>query len=59
MSRSTSRKEELRIATDASPDPTEEELAFLSQMGIHDVVMWVDDEKACAEYYLKRLWLRV
>ena len=42
----------LRIAAQAEPDPTDEDLALIQQMGVDQVVLWVAGEKACYEYYV-------
>ena len=42
----------LRIAAQAEPDPTDEDLALIRQMGVDQVVLWVDGEKACYDYYV-------
>jgi len=46
------RKTLLRIAMQAEPDPTDEDLAFIQQMGVDQVVIWVDGDKACYDYYV-------
>ncbi len=42
----------LRIAAQAEPDPTDEDLALIQQMGIDQVVLWVKGDKACYDYYV-------
>ncbi|MHC4561201.1 MAG: mannonate dehydratase [Planctomycetota bacterium] len=42
----------LRIAAQAEPDPTDEDLALIQQMGVDQVVLWVEGHKACADYYI-------
>src|SRR5512133_3571712 len=41
----------MKIAAQISPEPTEEELQFIQQMGIEDVVLWTGGDKASFEYY--------
>ena len=41
----------LRIAVQAPPEPTREELQFIEQMGLKYVVTWIDPAKADAGYY--------
>ena len=49
-----SRKHGLRIAAWPSAEPTPEELAFINQLGIKDVVLWLDGAKATYDYCLQR-----
>ena len=42
----------LRIAAQAEPDPTDEDLALIQQMGVDQVVLWVAGEEACYDYYV-------
>ena len=42
----------LRIAAQAEPDPTDEDLALIQQQGVDQVVVWVAGEDACADYYV-------
>lgn len=44
----------IKIAMQASPEPTEEDLAFIKQMGIKYVVLWTNGDKASYEYYASR-----
>ncbi|MGE5222869.1 MAG: mannonate dehydratase [Omnitrophica WOR_2 bacterium] len=44
----------LKIAMQASPEPTEQDLAFIKQMGIEYVVLWTGGDKASYEYYASR-----
>ena len=48
----TEHKTPLRIAAQAEPDPTDEDLALIQQMGVDQVVLWVKGEKACYDYYV-------
>lgn len=44
----------IKIAAQPSSDPTDEELAFLRQMGVEYVVLWTSGEKASPDYYASR-----
>ncbi|MDR2887428.1 MAG: twin-arginine translocation signal domain-containing protein, partial [Bacteroidales bacterium] len=44
----------MKIAYQASPEPTPEQLAFYQQMGIEHVVLWTGADKASYEYYNSR-----
>ena len=44
----------LKIAAQVTPEPTEEALAFIKQMGVDYVVLWTDGKKASYEYYASR-----
>jgi mannonate dehydratase len=44
----------IKIAAQVSPEPTEEELQFVKQMGVHYVVLWTGGDKASYEYYASR-----
>jgi mannonate dehydratase len=44
----------MKIAAQASPEPSPEDLAFIQQMGVEYVVLWTNAEKASAEYYASR-----
>ncbi len=44
----------IKIALQASPEPSEEELSLIQQMGIEWVVLWTDASKASYEYYASR-----
>lgn len=44
----------LKIAMQASPEPTDQELAFIKQMGVEHVVLWTGGDKASYEYYASR-----
>ncbi|MBN1247133.1 MAG: mannonate dehydratase [Anaerolineae bacterium] len=44
----------IKIAMQARPEPTDEDLAFIKQMGLEYVVLWTDGEHASYEYYNSR-----
>ncbi len=44
----------MKIAMQASPEPSEDDLKFIKQMGIEYVVLWTGSEKAGSEYYASR-----
>jgi mannonate dehydratase len=44
----------LKIAAQVTPEPTEEEIAFIKQMGVDYVVLWTSGDKASYEYYAGR-----
>jgi len=44
----------IKIAAQMSPEPTEEELQFVKQMGVEYVVLWTSGDKASYEYYASR-----
>jgi mannonate dehydratase len=44
----------LKIAAQVTPEPTEEDLAFVKQMGVDYVVLWTSGEKASYAYYASR-----
>jgi len=44
----------IKIAAQMSPEPSEEDLAFVRQMGIEYAVLWTDSSKASSEYYASR-----
>ena len=44
----------LKVAAQMSPEPSEEEMAFVRQMGVEYAVTWVDSAKASPEYYRRR-----
>jgi hypothetical protein len=44
----------IKIAMQVSPEPTEEELHFIKQMGVNYVVLWTGGDKASYEYYNSR-----
>ena len=47
-------KSGMKIALQASTEPAEEDIAFIQQMGLDQVVLWTDASKASAEYYASR-----
>jgi mannonate dehydratase len=47
-------KPSLRIAAQVTPEPTDDDLAFIRQMGIDYVVLWTDGEHASYDYYASR-----
>ncbi len=47
-------KSGMKIALQARTEPTEEDIAFIQQMGLDQVVLWTDASKASAEYYASR-----
>ena len=47
-------KKGMKIAMEASPEPTEEELRFIQQTGVKHVYSWMDGEHAGEEYYSSR-----
>jgi mannonate dehydratase len=44
----------MKIALQASTEPSETELKFIQQMGVDYVVLWTDASKSSAEYYTSR-----
>ena len=44
----------LKVAAQMSPEPSEEEMALVRQMGVEYAVTWVDPAKASPEYYRSR-----
>ena len=44
----------LKITAQLSPEPKEEDLRWVSQMGIEYAVLWTDSSKSSAEYYAGR-----
>src|SRR5512145_2740739 len=44
----------MKIAAQVTPEPDEEELKFIKQMGVDYVVLWTGAEKAGADYYASR-----
>ena len=45
---------EMKIALQAAPEPTVEDIQFIQQMGIETVVLWTGGDKASFEYYASR-----
>jgi mannonate dehydratase len=44
----------IKIAAQISPEPAEQDLRFLRQMGIEHVVLWTDATKSGPDYYAER-----
>lgn len=44
----------MKIAAQVSPEPTDDDLRFIRQMGVEYVVMWTDADKAGYDYYASR-----
>jgi mannonate dehydratase len=44
----------LKIAAQVAPEPSEDDLAFIRQMGVEYVVLWTDGAHASYEYYASR-----
>lgn len=44
----------IKIAAQISPEASEQDLKFISQMGVEHVVLWTDASKSSAEYYTDR-----
>ena len=44
----------IKIAAQMPPEPSEDELRFVKQMGIDYVVLWTDEEKSSYDYYASR-----
>lgn len=44
----------LKVAAQMSPEPSEEDLQFVKQMGVDYVVLWTDESKASYEYFASR-----
>jgi mannonate dehydratase len=44
----------MKIAYQASPEPTENDIKFIQQMGVDQVVLWTNAQKASADYYGSR-----
>jgi mannonate dehydratase len=44
----------MKIAVQVTPEPTEDDLKFIRQMGIEYVVLWTDGDKASHNYYSSR-----
>ena len=44
----------IKIAAQMSPEPKEQDLQFVRQMGVEHVVLWTDSTKSSAEYYASR-----
>lgn len=44
----------MKIALQAKPEPEENDIKFIQQMGVDQVVLWTDASKSSAEYYSSR-----
>jgi mannonate dehydratase len=44
----------MKVAFQASPEPSETDLKFIQQLGVDQVVLWTDASKSSAEYYASR-----
>ena len=44
----------MKIAAQMSPEPSEDDLRFIRQMGVDYVVLWTDSVKSSYEYYASR-----
>lgn len=44
----------IKIAAQVSPEPSEEDLVFIRQMGLEYVVLWISADQASYEYYASR-----
>jgi|WetSurMetagenome_2_1015567.scaffolds.fasta_scaffold02260_2 mannonate dehydratase len=53
-SKSSTLKPVMKIALQASPEPGENDISFIQQLGIDNVVLWTDSKKSGYEYYLSR-----
>jgi mannonate dehydratase len=47
-------KSVMKIAYQASPEPTENDIRYIQQMGVDNVVLWTDSKKSGYEYYNSR-----
>src|SRR5579875_1648269 len=44
----------IKITAQMSPEPRDQDLKFVRQMGVDHVVLWTDSSKSSAEYYASR-----
>jgi mannonate dehydratase len=44
----------IKLAAQMSPEPAEDDLRWVAQMGIEHAVLWTDDTKSSADYYRSR-----
>ena len=44
----------IKISAQMSPEPKEQDLQFVRQMGVEHAVLWTDSTKSSAEYYASR-----
>jgi mannonate dehydratase len=57
VEKTTPVKSDMKIALQAKPEPTEEDITFIQQLGLDQVVLWTngsDPSKANAEYFASR-----
>jgi mannonate dehydratase len=47
-------KSVMKIAYQASPEPSENDIKYIQQMGVDNVVLWTDSKKSGYEYYNSR-----
>jgi len=47
-------KSDMKIAIQAKTEPSEEDITFIQQMGLDQVVLWTNGSQASAEYYASR-----
>src|SRR5581483_11749473 len=44
----------IKVAAQMAPEPREQDLQFVRQMGVEYVVLWTDASKSSAEFYASR-----
>lgn len=57
VERTSPTESDMKIAVQAKPEPTEEDIQYIQQMGFDQVVMWtrgLDPSKASAEYFARQ-----
>ncbi|HEC43712.1 MAG TPA: D-mannonate dehydratase [Bacteroides sp.] len=54
LSKTLPSKPLMKIAYQSRPEPTEDEIRFIQQMGVDHVVLWTNAEKSSYEYYNSR-----
>jgi mannonate dehydratase len=54
VSMKSASKPVMKIALQAKPEPSEEDIKFIQQMGIDQVVLWTNASKSSAEFYSSR-----
>jgi len=54
FSKTSPSKPIMKIAYQASPEPSEDDIRFIQQMGIDQVVLWTNAKKSSYEYYDSR-----
>ena len=47
-------KSDMKIALQAKTEPSEEDITFIQQLGLDQVVLWTNGSNASAEYYASR-----